>query len=109
MPARLTSGVCADTSTVASTPKARAASATPRPWLPAEAAITRWLPSVPPRLERQRRDARRGAAQLERPRPLQVLELEPDVGAGAPAERGRGDERRHPGQATDALRRPRRR
>ena len=42
-PARLTSGVCADTSTVASMSKARAASATPRPWLPAEAAITRGL------------------------------------------------------------------
>jgi hypothetical protein len=30
----------------------------------------------------QRRDPRRRAAQLERPGPLQVLELEPDVGAG---------------------------
>ncbi len=41
IPARLNSGVCAETSTVASTPNVRDASATPRPWFPAEAAITR--------------------------------------------------------------------
>ncbi len=40
MPSRLNAGACADTSTVASTPNVRAARATPRPWFPADAAIT---------------------------------------------------------------------
>ena len=46
-PARLNSGVCADTSTVASMPNVCAASATPRPWLPADAAMTRLRPPPP--------------------------------------------------------------
>ena len=101
MPARLTSGVCADTSTVASTPKACAASATPRPWLPADAAMTA---GRPPPSRRQRAPARGGrAAQLERAGALQALQLQPDVGAGAPAQGGRGHQRRHPGQPADAL------
>ncbi len=37
--------------------------------------------------QRQRGDAGGRAAQLERSRPLQVLELQPDVGAGSPAQR----------------------
>jgi len=45
MPSRLHWGVWAETSTWASTPKLRAASATPRPWLPAEAAMIRFLPA----------------------------------------------------------------
>ena len=57
-----------------------------------------------PAAQRQRGDAGGRAAQLERARPLQVLELQPDVGAGAPAERRRRDQRRHAGQPADALR-----
>jgi seryl-tRNA synthetase len=45
-----------------------------------------------------------GAAELERARALQVLELQPDVRACAPAERGRGNQRRDADEAPDALR-----
>ena len=60
-------------------------------------------PAARPRLEGQRRDARRGAAQLERARPLQVLQLQPDVGARPPPQRRRRDERRHARQPADAF------
>ena len=91
MPARLISGVWAETRTVASMPKARGGESD------AEAVVAggsgdhagRWPAGG------QGGKAGGGAAQLERARALQGFELQPDVGAGAPAEGGGGDERGH--------------
>ena len=102
MPARLTSGVCADTSTVASTPKARAASATPRPWLPAEAAMTRGR-SRP-------RSSASAAMRAAAPRSLNDpvrCRFSSFSQTSAPVRRpsaGAGHQRRHARQPADALR-----
>jgi hypothetical protein len=54
-------------------------------------------------VERERRQPSRRAAHLERSGALQVLELEPDVGARAPAQHCRGHERRDTREAADAF------
>jgi hypothetical protein len=61
-------------------------------------------PGIAAGAQRERGDARGRPAQLERPGPLQALELQPDVRAGPPAQRRRRNQRRHAGQLADALR-----
>ncbi len=56
------------------------------------------------RLERQRRQPRRRSAQLERAGALQVLQLQPDVRAGPPPQRGGRHERRDARQPPDPVR-----
>ena len=91
-------GASSGMKTVAVIPSSRAARATACPWLPALAATTpaaRWLVV-------EQRELVRRAADLERPRALQVLGLEPDLTAGARRERVGAVDGRRADAAVDA-------